>query len=579
MIDFSKINKNKIMMSMRTSFLYLMFLVCLICFNVLALPRESAIVFNNVNLISMEQDTILPGRTVVVEKDRIVTVRAAQKVYSPDGATVLDGTGMYLMPGLTDAHIHLDNKIGARPDFGDAPLFLAYGITTVFNLRGEPEHLEWKKRIQEGTLLAPNLYTSSEFVNEPRITTPEEAQAEVDRHIREGYDIIKFREVIDFEKHRILTTVGMEESAYLRLNQVAKQQGIPLVGHAPYRVGLSGLLRAGQSLAHINELSNLYFLPPLDLKRGTFMQLARWVFPLLAGIVMIWYILELVRSRVGTPANQVSRKVKKYRIMSVWFLLMVAACYILWILVVPPGLFFGNIWFLILLSISGLIALALLIRLLFLLIQIEKESTVTIFNKVVVIVVFMMVLLQVIVLIHWIPFAWRGSDLMINRVAQDLKKAGISVQTTLICQESYISQRDGFRREQLADDPAFRFLSTSMQESWRGFIEYKLPWIIKLWKRQPEFNQRVVFALNQQGVPLMAGTDAMGAPLIIPGSSLHKELQLISESGISNYEVLRTATVEPAKFLHKESEFGTVTTGRRADLLLLEGNPLEDISN
>ncbi|UCE04501.1 MAG: amidohydrolase family protein, partial [bacterium] len=71
----------------------------------------------------------------------------------------------------------------------------------------------------------------------------------------------------------------------------------------------------------------------------------------------------------------------------------------------------------------------------------------------------------------------------------------------------------------------------------------------------------------------------MGAPLIIPGISLHRELQLLFESGLNTSEVLWTATVGPAKFLGKENEFGTVTIGKRADLLLIEGNPLEDLTH
>ncbi|MGA2858094.1 MAG: amidohydrolase family protein [Candidatus Sulfotelmatobacter sp.] len=78
-------------------------------------------------------------------------------------------------------------------------------------------------------------------------------------------------------------------------------------------------------------------------------------------------------------------------------------------------------------------------------------------------------------------------------------------------------------------------------------------------------------------MPLLLGTDALGAPLAIPGASAHQELQLLVESGLTPYEALRTATVNPAKFLGKEDEFGTITVGKRADLLLVSGNPLADI--
>src|SRR5262249_6895262 len=84
--------------------------------------------------------------------------------------------------------------------------------------------------------------------------------------------------------------------------------------------------------------------------------------------------------------------------------------------------------------------------------------------------------------------------------------------------------------------------------------------------------------LHRNGVPIMAGTDAMGLPLVPPGSSLHRELQLLSASGLSPYEVIRSATVVPASFLGRTKEFGKIAVGQRADLLLVAGNPLEDLA-
>jgi imidazolonepropionase-like amidohydrolase len=109
----------------------------------------------------------------------------------------------------------------------------------------------------------------------------------------------------------------------------------------------------------------------------------------------------------------------------------------------------------------------------------------------------------------------------------------------------------------------------------------------KAWREEPKqgiplnrltgFNQKVAGALHRNGVPLMAGTDAMGMPLVAPGNSLHTEFQLLLASGLSPYEVLRSATVVPAEFLGKSKEFGTIAVGHRADLLLVAVNPLEKL--
>ena len=77
---------------------------------------------------------------------------------------------------------------------------------------------------------------------------------------------------------------------------------------------------------------------------------------------------------------------------------------------------------------------------------------------------------------------------------------------------------------------------------------------------------------------MIAGTD-MGANYVIPGFSMHDELQLMVEAGLSTLTALQAATINPVKFLGKENDLGTIEKGKLADLVLLEGNPLENIQN
>ena len=83
--------------------------------------------------------------------------------------------------------------------------------------------------------------------------------------------------------------------------------------------------------------------------------------------------------------------------------------------------------------------------------------------------------------------------------------------------------------------------------------------------------------LYEYGVPLLLGTDTFGFPGVPPGASVHKELKLLHDSGLSPYDALRTATVNPATFLDKPDEFGSIAVGSRANLLLLEANPLAEL--
>ena len=85
-------------------------------------------------------------------------------------------------------------------------------------------------------------------------------------------------------------------------------------------------------------------------------------------------------------------------------------------------------------------------------------------------------------------------------------------------------------------------------------------------------------ALHDAGVALLAGSDTF-KPNVIPGFSLLKELNYFVQAGLTPYEAIKAATSDPARFLHREEEFGTVAVGQRADLLLLNANPLEDVHN
>jgi imidazolonepropionase-like amidohydrolase len=90
----------------------------------------------------------------------------------------------------------------------------------------------------------------------------------------------------------------------------------------------------------------------------------------------------------------------------------------------------------------------------------------------------------------------------------------------------------------------------------------------------------VVNEMNQLHVPLLAGTDVgLGNPYTYAGFSLQQELTYLVGAGLTPLEALQAATINPAKFLNKEKELGTVEKGKLADLVLLDGNPLDDIHN
>ena len=113
----------------------------------------------------------------------------------------------------------------------------------------------------------------------------------------------------------------------------------------------------------------------------------------------------------------------------------------------------------------------------------------------------------------------------------------------------------------------------------RGFV---------LWSNDPaalkprlnvhEKQIELVRMMHDAGVPIMAGSDFSDWG-VVPGIDLHNELALLVEAGFTPLEAIQSATLNPAKFLGKTVTFGTIQVGRTADLVLLDANPLEDISH
>ena len=118
----------------------------------------------------------------------------------------------------------------------------------------------------------------------------------------------------------------------------------------------------------------------------------------------------------------------------------------------------------------------------------------------------------------------------------------------------------------------------AVQEEWSG----PSPWVdSNPGKRDLRFAQYtldMIRRMHRAGVPIGAGTDAPIA-LAIPGYSLHNELQILVAAGLTPREALAAATVQPAKFLGLDGEMGSIAPGMRADLVLLNANPLADIRN
>ena len=115
-----------------------------------------------------------------------------------------------------------------------------------------------------------------------------------------------------------------------------------------------------------------------------------------------------------------------------------------------------------------------------------------------------------------------------------------------------------------------------------GNIRQIFTWELALFTApyQPVYQRllAVTGAMHRAGVRILAGTDTFNA-YVFPGFSLHDELELLVEAGMTPLEALQTATLNPARYLNRSQSLGTVEKGKLADLVLLDANPLEKIGN
>jgi len=132
------------------------------------------------------------------------------------------------------------------------------------------------------------------------------------------------------------------------------------------------------------------------------------------------------------------------------------------------------------------------------------------------------------------------------------------------------------------NDPRLKYIRPAIRDSWKNQDDWRLK------NRSPETSARyrmifqkelaLILAMHRAGVKMLAATDAV-VWYVFPGFSLHDELELFVQAGLNPMEALQTATRNPAIYLGLIDMVGTVEEGKKADLVLLEANPLENISN
>ncbi len=194
------------------------------------IETEEALVITNVSIIPMTSNEVVDNQTIIIENGKI---KALGNVSIPTGATIIDGEGKYLIPGLTEMHAHIPVAQGGDDELVKETLFLylSQGITTIRGMLGNPYHLQLKEQVKNGTIIGPRIYTSSPSLNGNTVETSEEANKKVSQYQKDGYDFLKIHP-------------GIQLNVWKEVERTAKSVGIPYAGHVPVEVGIHRALEA-----------------------------------------------------------------------------------------------------------------------------------------------------------------------------------------------------------------------------------------------------------------------------------------------------------------------------------------------
>ncbi|WP_126973861.1 amidohydrolase family protein [Gynurincola endophyticus] len=430
---------------------------------------QSQTYITNVAVADVALQKILPGMTVVIDKELITAIQPVNKIKIPAGATVIDGSGKYLLPGLTDAHIHFFQNGGlyTRPDVIDLQKYI-------------PHHKELSYAHQQ-------------------------MEKVLRRYLRQG-----ITQVID---------VG---SSYSFLEQANNFRGKDF---AP-EISITGPLLTTYEPAIYKNTGNespfTLIQSAQDAVEGVRKQL-----PYKPDFIKIWFITTEDELGVEASARKNLPMVKAAIDEAHKHHLKVA------------------------IHTTQRIAA-----------QLAVES---------------------------------GADFLVHSVEDEvvdkdfiqlLKKNNIIYSPTLIVHNNYITtfaQKHRFSNEQLLSSDPYQLGSLSDLQHLSDTL------LVNNYKRSSEQMAGYLHSadsiravnlklLSDAGVIIATGTDA-GNIGTLHTSSYISELQAMSKSGMSNWQILTASTLNGAKVLGKDKVSGTISVGKQADLILLEANPVEKIEN
>lgn len=223
-----------------------------------ATANDCTLLIKEINIRPMDTPKLMRNKNVRLIGDRIHSITSPANP-GPTCSKIIDGKGLFLLPGLNDMHTHLESEAMAEAmgvDYGPFPFdqlvspYPRYGITGLRLLSGSPDLLKWRDEKADMQplvkLSGPMLSGNPGVLPEPMtqiVETAKEARKAVKDQATTGYDLIKVRANIAADVHAAI----IDE---------AKSQGLDVEGHLPYAISIEEVLNSGQKgVAHLFELA------------------------------------------------------------------------------------------------------------------------------------------------------------------------------------------------------------------------------------------------------------------------------------------------------------------------------------
>jgi imidazolonepropionase-like amidohydrolase len=251
--------------------------------------QQQSLAFTHLTVIDGTGAAPTSDTTVIVSGDRIVARGPTGRVAVPDGASVVDATGKFLIPGLWDMHVHAFSHENGRKVL---PRLLAYGITGVRDMASAVDDvIRLKRETADGTMLGPQMIVAGPILQGPLpfqlpphvlTVTDGGAQSAVSTLVAKGVDFIKVGDTLT-------------RDAYFGIAEKSRSLGVPFAGHLTPAVTVSEAVRAGQrSIEHFGSAGFRNMLVACSTQErefGAYLQNA----------------LATARAGGGTPDSQVYR--------------------------------------------------------------------------------------------------------------------------------------------------------------------------------------------------------------------------------------------------------------------------------